>query len=99
MSLWAAQGIRAYSDTDTDKADLLKQHTDGVLNANSRPLVQFKGRATCERYDDERTRSLHPLGSFWPGETMKLDINGFPSLTDGLYECRRCKCPAMRRTR
>lgn len=77
----------AYSDTDTDKADLLKQHTDGVLNANSRPLVQFKGELHANDADANGT-PLHPLGSFWPGEIMELDISGFPSLTDGLYECR-----------
>ena len=77
----------AYSDTDAADANLLRQHADGVLSANHAPLMQIKGELHANDMSADGT-PLHPLGSFWPGETMRLDIQGFPSLADGVYECR-----------
>lgn len=77
----------AYSDTDAADANLLRQHADGVLSANHAPLMQIKGELHANDLSADGT-PLHPLGSFWPGETMRLDIQGFPSLEDGVYECR-----------
>ena len=68
-------------------ANLLRQHADGVLSANHAPLMQIKGELHANDLSVDGT-PLHPLGSFWPGETMRLDIQGFPSLADGVYECR-----------
>ncbi|MEO5513112.1 hypothetical protein ABJC06_06075, partial [Bifidobacterium adolescentis] len=76
-----------YSDTDASDANLLRQHVDGVLAANHAPLMQIKGELHANDVSVDGT-PLHPLGSFWPGETMRLDIQGFPSLSDGVYECR-----------
>ncbi len=76
-----------YSDTDAADANLLRQHADGVLAANHAPLMQIKGELHANDVSVDGT-PLHPLGSFWPGETMRLDIQGFPSLSDGVYECR-----------
>lgn len=76
-----------YSDTDAADVTLLRRHADGILNANRRPLMQIKGELHANDADTNGT-PLHPLGSFWPGETMKLDVQGFPSLSDGVYECR-----------
>lgn len=76
-----------YSDTDAADANLLRQHVDGVLAANHAPLMQIKGELHANDVSVDGT-PLHPLGSFWPGETMRLDIQGFPSLSDGVYECR-----------
>ena len=78
---------RTYSDTDAADVTLLRRHADGILNANRRPLMQIKGELHANDADTNGT-PLHPLGSFWPGETMKLDVQGFPSLSDGVYECR-----------
>lgn len=76
-----------YSDTDAADANLLRQHADGVLAANHAPLMQIKGELHANDVSVDGT-PLHPLGSFWPGETIRLDIQGFPSLSDGVYECR-----------
>lgn len=79
-----------YSDSDTDTLPLLRSHAKGILDANRHPLMQIKGSINVD--DVDASGSLrHPLGSFWPGETMELTFDGFPALADGLYQCRLMK--------
>lgn len=75
-----------YADSDTDKHDLLLAHAQASLEANRRPLMQIKGEIHVD--DMDGVGVLHPLGSIWPGEQVELDIQGFPSLDDGIYTCR-----------
>lgn len=75
-----------YADSDTDKYELLLGHAQASLDANRRPLMQIKGEINIADMDGAGT--LHPLGSIWPGEQVELDIQGFPSLDDGIYTCR-----------
>ncbi|MDE5640879.1 MAG: hypothetical protein K2I40_04055, partial [Bifidobacterium castoris] len=75
-----------YADSDTDKHTLLLQHAQASLDANRRPLMQIKGEININ--DTDGVGVLHPLGSIWPGEQVELDIQGFPSLDDGIYTCR-----------
>nr|WP_205832544.1 hypothetical protein [Bifidobacterium sp. DSM 109959] len=76
-----------YSDTDTDKLDLLESHARAVLNANKTPLMQLKG--SIDANDTDATgMPLHPLGSFWPGEIVEVALDGFPGLPDGVYRTR-----------
>lgn len=76
-----------YSDTDVNDRNVLKAHADAVLKANSRPLVQFKGVIHASDVDGNGV-PLHPFGSMWPGETVEIAVDGYPSLPDGVYECR-----------
>ena len=76
-----------WSDTDTDRLDLLQSHTQAVLASNSRPLMQIKGRIDANDTDPSGT-PVHPLGSFWPGEIVELAFDGFPGLPDGVYRAR-----------
>lgn len=76
-----------YSDSDTNKLDLLKSHADGMLAANRRPLMQLKGRINADDVDASGM-FLHPLGSFWPGEVVEVALDGFPGLPDGVYRTR-----------
>lgn len=71
-----------YSDTDTDKLDELTQHADGVLESNRLPLMQISGRID---FSDSR---VPKPGDLWPGERVDIALDGFPSLPDGVYECR-----------
>ena len=76
-----------YSDSDTDKSDLLRAHARGVLDANRQPLMQISARVNTADCGGGTT-PVHPLGSFWPGERFLLDIQGYPPLPDGRYETR-----------
>lgn len=75
-----------YSDTDLDGPSL-QGYTEGVLAANRRPLMQFKGVIHAND-TDVNGLPLNPFGSFWPGETFEIAVDGYPSLPDGVYECR-----------
>lgn len=77
----------AWSDTDTDDRSLLERHADATLAANRRPIMQIKGEIHVDDVDASGL-PIHPMGSFWPGELFSLDVDGFPSLPDGTYECR-----------
>jgi len=72
----------ASSDTDADSIDVLSSHTDGALLAASSPLMQMSGSFSAE---DDAT--IAP-GRMWPGELVRLTLDGFPSLPDGVYAMR-----------
>lgn len=76
-----------YNDSDANSIQLLKAHTDAQLDAQRLPLMQFKAEMHA---NDTATNGqpLNPLGSIWPGETVQLDIQGFPTLEDNIYTCR-----------
>lgn len=71
-----------YSDSDTDNPSVLKQHSDAMLEANCRPIMQISGEID---FNDE---DVPNPGSLWPGEMVELDIEGFPSLPDDVYRMR-----------
>ena len=77
----------AWSDTDADNWPLLRDHAAAQLAAAGRPLMQISGSMHVDALG-AGDRPLHPLGSMWPGERVDLDIQGFPTLEDGTYECR-----------
>lgn len=75
-----------YSDSDTDKLDLLTQHADGVLHANGKPLMQVK--CTMDTGTTVDGAQTSPLGSIWPGDAVELSVRGHAALPDGIYTCR-----------
>ena len=75
-----------YSDPDAN-GPATQQYAEGVLAANRRPLMQFKGVVHANDADVNGV-PLNPFGSFWPGETFQIAVDGYPSLPDGVYECR-----------
>lgn len=76
-----------YGDTDTDNVQLLKQHLEGVASRGAHRLMQLTGSIDFND-TDTRDMPIHPCGSFWPGERVDLDVDGFPTLPDGRYELR-----------
>lgn len=71
-----------YSDSDTDDPTVLVKHSDEMLDANCRPIMQLSGEID---FNDEY--SPNP-GEIWPGELLLLDIEGFPTLPDNQYQMR-----------
>lgn len=65
--------------TDDDTAALVKNHTDGRLNAVRHPVCQIQGTVAL---DDAS------LGEMWPGYLVDLDLSDYPSLPDGTYHLR-----------
>ena len=55
--------------------------------ANRRPLCQLSGEMNANDVDANGL-PLHPLGSFWPGETFDVAIDGFPDWPDGVTTMR-----------
>ena len=41
-----------------------------------------------EKDTDAAGNLLHPLGSFWPGETFRIAIEGYPDWPDDVYVMR-----------
>lgn len=77
----------ADSDNDIDDVALLQRAANGLLAGQSRPIMQIKGVVHANDVD-QAGNPLHPLGGFWPGERVLLDVTGFPTLDDGRYETR-----------
>lgn len=73
--------------SDAKLYGMLKSRTDASLNANRRPLAQFSGVIDVDD-TDAAGNPLHPLGSFWPGETFHISIEGYPDWPDGVYVMR-----------
>lgn len=71
-----------YSDSDTDALDVLVEHADAELEAQSRPLMQLTG------YVDFDDPAVPAPGSVWPGELVDVDLRGFPTLPDATYRMR-----------
>ena len=70
----------AASFSDDDAADLVRQHTDGRLDALKHPLMQMQGTVHLGSGAD--------LGTLWPGYPVDLWLEGYPSLPDGTYSLR-----------
>lgn len=77
----------ADSDNDIDDLAVLRRAANGLLAGQSRPIMQIKGVVHANDRD-QAGNLLHPLGSYWPGERVLLDLHGFPALPDGRYETR-----------
>lgn len=73
--------------TDVKLYEQLKGRTDAQLMASKYPLAQFTGVLDADDMD-AAGNLLHPLGSFWPGETFHIAIEGFPDWPDGVYVMR-----------
>lgn len=74
------------SDTDWDSADLVRSHSDARLAASAWPLVQFRGKVDLGDAD------VPAPGEVWPGQLVELDVQGHPSLPDGVYPMRLMEC-------
>lgn len=77
---------RVMSDSALESYPTLQSSTIAMLQANSIPLMQIKGE--IDAYQTVEGVPIHPLGSFWPGETCILHIRDFPDLPDGDYAAR-----------
>ena len=75
------------SSSDARTWELLDSTARSMLNANRYPLAQLSGELDAD-YVDSLGMPLHPLGSFWPGETFDIAIDGFPDWPDGVYPMR-----------
>ncbi|KFF31642.1 hypothetical protein [Bifidobacterium bombi] len=76
-----------YGDTDTEGLDLLRSHVQGVATQSGTKLMQITGVVDFNDADNNG-HPKHPAGSYWPGESVDLYLNGFPSLPDGMYHLR-----------
>lgn len=72
----------AYSNSDVKNLVQLQGEVKADYNANSVPLMQLKGVID---FDDPHTPQP---GDIWPGEIVDVDMQGYPSLPDGLYRMR-----------
>lgn len=77
----------ADSDNDINDVSLLRRAANGLLAGQSMPIMQIRGAIHANDVDQAGI-PLHPLGSFWPGEEITLDIHSFPTLEDGRYKTR-----------
>ena len=75
------------SSSDARTWELLDSTARSMLNANRYPLAQLSGELDANDVDS-LGMPLHPLGSFWPGETFDIAIDGFPDWPDGVYPMR-----------
>lgn len=73
--------------SDVKMYEQLKGRTDSQLAATRYPLAQFTGVLDADDVDTAGNL-LHPLGSFWPGETFHVAVEGFPDWPDGVYVMR-----------
>ena len=70
------------SDSDTDRADLLSAHTRAQLDGVRLPRMQV----SCSI--DLADEGMPAPGSMWPGELVRMWIEGFPTVPDNLYDLR-----------
>ena len=70
---------QAYSDTDADNLDLLKNAVDGKLDTWRRPIMQVSGRFNIN------DPTLPRLSLINPGEPCYIDLYDWPDLPDGHY--------------
>lgn len=70
------------SDTDWGTSALVASHADSSLAASRLPLVQLSG--TVDVGDDAAPQP----GDVWPGQLVRVSVDGFPSLPDGDYDLR-----------
>ena len=67
-------------DSSWDSAQLVAQHAAAGL---SRPRCQLRGTVSAS----DAAHSVRP-GLAWPGEPVRVIVDGYPSLPDGLYDLR-----------
>lgn len=67
-------------DSSWDGAQLVAQHAATGL---SRPRCQLRGTVSAS----DRAHSVRP-GLAWPGEPVRVIVDGYPSLPDGAYDLR-----------
>lgn len=72
----------AFSDTNVEDANLLKQQANGVLSSLRTPYMQISG----DYWLDDA--GAPQLGTIWPGEVAQLSLYGYPDLPDGVYQMR-----------
>lgn len=70
------------SDSDADSLSLLSSRARSALAGTSRPAIQLSGQVAANDPDAPSP------GSMWPGETVEVALDGFPSLPDGVYRMR-----------
>lgn len=70
------------SKSDAENLDALRREADAKLADNARPLMQISGTVNLN------DPGVPKPGSLWPGQSVELAIDGFPSLPDGIYVCR-----------
>lgn len=75
------------SASDAKTWELLSSAANAAMLANRRPLCQLSGEMDANDVDANGL-PLHPLGSFWPGETFDVAIDGFPDWPDGVTTMR-----------
>lgn len=73
--------------SDAKTWETLHSTAQGLLRANNRPLAQLSGEINVDDRDASG-HPLHPLGSFWPGETFDIAMDGYPDWPDGVYTMR-----------
>ena len=76
-----------YSDSDADKASVLKSKLTPMLASNKLPCIQLSGTVHVDDMDSSG-RVLHPLPRLWPGSMCYLDVSGYRWLPDGRYQLR-----------
>jgi hypothetical protein len=77
----------AYSDTDAATVENLKPKVLSILNADKRTVMQLTGSIDVND-TDTAGRPMHPLGSFWPGQSCEVSVTGHRTLPDGTYSTR-----------
>lgn len=75
------------SDADARSWQALRSTTQALLEASNHPMAQLSGEINANDVDASGM-PLHPLGSFWPGETFDVSFDGFPDWPDGVYPMR-----------
>lgn len=68
-----------YHDSDDESLSDLKTTVKAYLASYCMPLCQISLTVTAEDL---------PLGKVWPGETVHVPIDGFPTLPDDVYDLR-----------
>lgn len=68
-----------YHDSDDETAEALETTTEAYLEAYALPLCQVSCSVAAE---------VLPLGKVWPGETIRVPIDDFPTLPSGDYNMR-----------
>lgn len=70
----------AYSDGTTDNTTVLTAQANSKLNMNKGMLreISFKVRAD----------GFNRLGTFWPGDLVRIYTKGWVTLSDGAHDCR-----------
>ncbi len=69
--------------SDWGTEDLVRSHSNALLESSKRPLVQITGRT----FVNDVGNNVTP-GILWPGQEVDVAIDGYPTLPDGVYRLR-----------